>query len=145
MMRLSWLLLCALYVQSAFAVDPLPFASREEEVRFQKLTAELRCLQCQNQNLADSDAQLAKDMRAKVLEMMQQGQSNTDIKDFMVTRYGEFVLYNPNFNAKNSALWLVPLVFFAVALGFLWRFFRPSANSKSTAQASGAAQNSEDW
>jgi cytochrome c-type biogenesis protein CcmH len=142
-MRVLVLWMFLLYAHAACAVDPLPFASRDEEVRFQKLTAELRCLQCQNQNLADSDAQLAKDMRAKVLELMHQGQSNQDIKAFMVTRYGEFVLYNPSFSAKNSALWLVPLIFFLVALGFLWRFFRSDGKTKEHVASS--AQNSEDW
>jgi cytochrome c-type biogenesis protein CcmH len=93
---------------SALAIDPLPFRDREQELRFQRLAAELRCLVCQNQNLADSDALLAKDLRNEVFEMMQAGRTDAEIKQFMVERYGEFVLYRPPMKPSNWLLWFGP-------------------------------------
>ena len=72
--------------QSAFAIDPLPFKDRAEEVRFQNLTRELRCLVCQNQNLADSEAELAGELRRQVFDMMQSGKSDAEIKQYLVPR-----------------------------------------------------------
>ena len=103
-------------ISPAYAIDPLPFADQKQEQRFQAVTAELRCLQCQNQNLADSDAGLAKDMRQQIFEMMQKGQSDQQIKQYMIDRYGDFVIYSPPFNWQNALLWLLPLL---VALGGL--------------------------
>jgi cytochrome c-type biogenesis protein CcmH len=95
---------------NALAIDPLPFRDREEELRFQRLAAELRCLVCQNQNLADSDAVLAKDLRNELFEMMQAGRSDEEIKAFMVERYGEFVLYRPPMKPSNWLLWFGPVL-----------------------------------
>jgi cytochrome c-type biogenesis protein CcmH len=107
-----------LWASVCIAIDPLPFADQKQEKRFQALTAELRCLQCQNQNLADSDAGLAKDMRAQVLLMMQKGESDQQIKKYMVDRYGDFVVYTPPFNWQNMLLWLLPM--FAVLGGLMF-------------------------
>ena len=93
---------------AAYAIDPLPFKDRAEELRFQHLAAELRCLVCQNQNLADSDALLAKDLRNEVFEMMQAGKSDSEIKEFLVQRYGDFVLYKPPVKPATWALWFGP-------------------------------------
>lgn len=93
---------------SAAAIDPLPFADDVQQVRFQRLVAELRCTVCQNQNLADSNAELAKDMRNQVFEMMQEGRSDDQIKQFLVERYGDFVLYDPPIKPTTWALWFGP-------------------------------------
>lgn len=93
---------------SAAAIDPLPFKDDIEQVRFQRLVAELRCTVCQNQNLADSNAELAKDLRSKVFEMMQEGRSDDQIKQFLVERYGDFVLYNPPVKPTTWVLWFGP-------------------------------------
>ncbi len=90
--------------------EPMVFDSQEQEDRFNQLTRELRCLVCQNQNLADSDATLAHDLRREVHEMLQAGQSNEQIKQFMVERYGDFVLYRPPVQTNTYLLWLAPLV-----------------------------------
>jgi cytochrome c-type biogenesis protein CcmH len=90
--------------------EPMVFDSQEQEDRFNQLTRELRCLVCQNQNLADSDATLAHDLRREVHEMLQTGQSNEQIKQFMVARYGDFVLYRPPVQTNTYLLWLAPLV-----------------------------------
>jgi len=89
--------------------EPMVFENQQQEDRFNQLTQELRCLVCQNQNLADSDAQLAHDLRAEVHEMLMAGKSNDDIKLFMVERYGDFVLYRPPVQQNTYLLWLAPL------------------------------------
>lgn len=93
---------------AALAIDPLPFKDEAEAVRFQHLVAELRCTVCQNQNLADSNAELAKDLRLRVFEMMQQGRSDAEIKQFLVERYGDFVLYKPPVKPTTWLLWFGP-------------------------------------
>jgi len=90
--------------------EPMVFESQQQQVRFNQLTRELRCLVCQNQNLADSDAQLAHDLRAEVHEMLMAGKSNDEIKLFMVERYGDFVLYRPPMQKNTYLLWLAPLI-----------------------------------
>lgn len=101
--------------------QPLTFDSDSQEVRYNALVAELRCLVCQNQNLADSDAELAQDLRREVLELMQSGKSDEEIKTFLVDRYGEFVLYRPRLEKATYLLWLGPAVLLlmgAVGVGF---------------------------
>jgi len=105
---LSLLLCVPALAQTITVPDPLIFQSRAEERRFHALVSELRCVQCQNQSLADSNAQIAQDLRREVLGLMQQGQSDDEIKAFLVQRYGEFVLYRPPFAAHTWLLWLAP-------------------------------------
>jgi cytochrome c-type biogenesis protein CcmH len=92
--------------------EPMVFDSQQQQDRFDQLTQELRCLVCQNQNLADSDAPLAHDLRREVHEMLQSGQSNEQIKQFLVARYGDFVLYRPPVQQNTYLLWLAPLFLF---------------------------------
>jgi cytochrome c-type biogenesis protein CcmH len=96
--------------ESAFAVELRTFATPADEARFKSMSAELRCLVCQNQSLADSDADLAQDLRRELHEMITAGQSNDEIKAFMVARYGDFILYNPPFTARTAVLWIAPFV-----------------------------------
>ncbi|HEY0662231.1 MAG TPA: cytochrome c-type biogenesis protein [Lysobacter sp.] len=107
---LALLLMLASPVAFAQATDtaPLQFTGTAEETRFHKLVAELRCVMCQNQSLADSNAQIARDLRREVLELMRQGKSDREIKDFLVARYGEFVLYRPQMESKTWLLWFGP-------------------------------------
>ena len=97
-----------------FAQEPLVFDSAEQEERYKNLTFELRCAVCQNQNLADSDAPLAHDLRNEIYKMMQEGKSDDEIKQFMVERYGDFVLYRPPVKGNTLALWLMPGVLLGV-------------------------------
>jgi cytochrome c-type biogenesis protein CcmH len=90
------------------------------EARVQALSEELRCLVCQNQNLADSHAELAIDLKNKVREMLQAGRSEKEVIDYMVRRYGDFVLYRPPVKATTWLLWGGPFVLFVAALGFLF-------------------------
>lgn len=98
------------FAQKIAVQEPLVFASQQQQERFNKLTEELRCLVCQNQNLADSDAPLAHDLRREVHEMVLAGRTNQQIKEFLVTRYGDFVLYRPPVQKNTYLLWLGPLV-----------------------------------
>ena len=90
--------------------EPLIFANQQQQERFDKLNQELRCLVCQNQNLADSDAPLAHDLRREVHEMLIAGRTNEQIKQFLVQRYGDFVLYRPPVQKNTYLLWLAPLI-----------------------------------
>lgn len=109
---------------TASAQEPPVFDSPEQEARFTELTMELRCTVCQNQNLADSDAPLAQDLRQEIYQMMTAGRSDEEIKTFLVERYGDFVLYRPPMQGNTLALWAVPVVLLfggAVAVFFVVR------------------------
>ena len=95
----------------AQAIDPLPFKDHAQEVRFQNLTRQLRCLVCQNENLADSNADLARDLRHEVFGLMQQGKSDDEIKQYLVDRYSDFVLYDPPVKRSTWLLWFGPGLF----------------------------------
>lgn len=102
------------YIQAA--IETYQFEKQQQEQQYQKLINELRCLVCQNQNLADSNADLAKDLRHQVFEMINQGKSDKEIVDYMVQRYGEFVLYKPPLHAGTLLLWLGPFIFLLLAI-----------------------------
>ena len=82
------------------------------EKRFIELSSELRCLVCQNQSLLESDSELANDLKEIIYEKINEGQSNNQIKKFLVQRYGEFILFKPLFNVANLLLWATPLISF---------------------------------
>jgi len=110
-MKTALVLMLLVFSSSLFAgVEVHEFGSPEDEARYRVLTEELRCLVCQNQNLADSNADLAKDLRREVYKMVRSGQSNKQIKSFLVDRYGDFVLYNPPFKISTAALWIGPAI-----------------------------------
>jgi cytochrome c-type biogenesis protein CcmH len=92
------------------AIEAVQFEDPATLQRYQSLIAELRCLVCQNQNLADSDAGLAKDLRRKTAEMLQQGKTDQEILDYMSDRYGDFVLYRPPLNLSTALIWVGPFV-----------------------------------
>ena len=106
------------------AFEPRDFPSAEAAARYQRLVSELRCLVCQNQNLADSNAELAADLRGQVHDMIVAGKSDAEITDFMVTRYGDFVLYRPPLKPKTVLLWSAPLLLGAGGLLLLYRQLR---------------------
>jgi cytochrome c-type biogenesis protein CcmH len=103
-----WLLLLVPFAAFA-AIDPLPFESPEQEERFRKLAGELRCVMCQNQSLADSNAGIAGDLRREIFELMQAGKSDDEIKQFLSERYTDFVLYRPPLRSNTLLLWFGPL------------------------------------
>ncbi len=103
-------LLLLLFVSSAQAIEVYSFETAEQEALYQAVTKELRCLVCQNQNLADSDAGLATDLKDKVAAFVIEGKSQEEITQYMIERYGEFVSYQPPLNASTLFLWLSPLL-----------------------------------
>jgi len=119
---------------SAFAIYPLPFKDRAEEQRFQHLAKELRCLVCQNQNLADSEADLAKDLREQVFKMMQSGKSDDEIKSYLVSRYNDFVLYDPPVKPGTWLLWFTPGVLVLIGAGVLINILRKRARQDQWGQ-----------
>jgi cytochrome c-type biogenesis protein CcmH len=92
----------------ATPVDTYVFQDKVTEIRFNALNKELRCPKCQNQNLADSNSPIAADLRREVYELLQQGKADIEIVDFMVARYGEFVLYRPRVSSLTYILWYGP-------------------------------------
>jgi cytochrome c-type biogenesis protein CcmH len=116
---------------SSHAVDSRQLSDPKQQESYETLTKELRCLVCQNQTIADSNAELAGDLRRQVYEMLQQGQSEQDIIRFMTDRYGDFVLYKPPFEGKTSLLWIAPVVFLAMGLMMVFFVIR---RKKATAQ-----------
>jgi cytochrome c-type biogenesis protein CcmH len=120
---------------SSTLADPSPEQAREllQSDRFRRLASELRCLVCQNQTLADSNADLATDLRNEVLRQMAAGRDDTQIKDNLVARYGEFVLYRPTYSSRNLALWAGPAVLLALGAFVVWRISRERRTSASVA------------
>ncbi len=113
-------------------VESREFVNAQMEEDYKTLVAELRCLVCQNQNLADSNAELAVDMRAKVYSMLNEGRSKTEITDFMVARYGDFVLYRPPVKSSTFMLWFGPFIFLLIgALIAIFYVRRQSINEQS--------------
>jgi len=124
------------------ATDPTPlqFNDTVEEQRFRALVSELRCVMCQNQSLADSNAQIAHDLRREVLDLMRQGKSNAEVKDFLVARYGEFVLYRPRVAGKTWLLWLGPIVLLLVGGMVVAHIVR-----KRSGHGTVAADDTQEW
>lgn len=122
-MKKIWLFLTALLFSSvAFsAIDALNFSSPQQESDYHQLIQSLRCPQCQNNNIADSNATIAVDMRGKVFELLQEGKSKNDVVDYMVERYGNFVTYDPPITASTLVLWIAPLLLVLLGVVFLLR------------------------
>lgn len=134
-MKKTWLFLTALLFSSvAFsAIDALNFSSPQQESDYHQLTQSLRCPQCQNNNIADSNATIAVDMRGKVFELLQEGKSKNDVVDYMVVRYGNFVTYDPPMTASTLVLWIAPLLLVLLGVVFLLRR-KPKAQSAVKSQ-----------
>ncbi len=115
-MRWLYVLALLLWSASALAIDTgQAFEDPEKQARYEKLISEVRCLKCQNQSIKDSNVFLAADLRREIRRMIDEGQTDAEIVDFLVTRYGEFALYRPRTSGKTLILWLVP--FLLVLLG----------------------------
>jgi cytochrome c-type biogenesis protein CcmH len=110
---------------SALSREAVPAAADPAlEARTMELAEQLRCLVCQNQTIADSNAPLAVDLKNQIREKLSQGASNADIVDYMVARYGDFVLYRPPFRITTALLWLGPLLLVLAGLVWLFRVLR---------------------
>ena len=110
--------------QAAQSPTPLVFHDQAEEERFRALVGELRCVMCQNQSLSDSDAQIAHDLRREVLDLMRLGMSDAEVRDFLVSRYGQFVLYRPRVSANTWLLWFGPGLLLVVGAFVVVRIVR---------------------
>ncbi len=119
---LMLILLFSTAVQARFETHD--FATPKMESDYNVLVQELRCLVCQNQNLADSNAELAQDMRLLVYKKLSEGMSKDEIVDFMVVRYGDFVMYRPPVKKSTFLLWFGPLIFFVVAALVVFSYMR---------------------
>ena len=118
---------------------PLHFNTLAEEARFHDLTLQLRCVMCQNQSLADSNAQIAHDLRREVFELMRAGRTDAEIKAFLVERYGEFVLYKPPVRGHTWLLWFGPALLLIAGAFVVARIVR--ARSRGTV----AEDDGQEW
>lgn len=114
----------AFFMARAWAVDPTELADSRLQARYLSLTHELRCMQCQNETLADSPVDLAADLRREVRELLLQGKSDDEVRGWMVARYGDFILFRPRFSARTAWLWLAPGVALLIGLAVCWRIVR---------------------
>lgn len=113
---IAWL--CC-WVSMAVAKDLYPFSNPAEQERFFALTAQLRCLVCQNTSIADSNAPLAKDLRDRVYVMLRRGKSDSQIKAYLVARYGDFILFKPPLEPRTYILWLAPGILLLIGMAIL--------------------------
>lgn len=111
------------------AIDPFEFDNEAQRERYQHFIEDMRCPKCQNQNLAGSDAPIANDLRHELQRLLKEGKSDREIVDYMVARYGEFILYEPPFDKKTAFLWLAPIGFLAIGLIVLMAIARRRATA----------------
>ena len=140
-------LLAAIIAPAAMAqtgtYNPDTPADPATEARLRELSQELRCLVCQNQNIADSNADLALDLRREVRDQILKGRSDAEIKNYLVARYGDFVLYNPPVQANTALLWFGPLLLLVVGVAVWWMLSRRRAAMVSTTGAGVSAEDEQ--
>jgi cytochrome c-type biogenesis protein CcmH len=111
----------------AHAVDPAQMPTAALEARYLALTHELRCVKCQNETLADSEVEIAAELRHQIRDMLLAGKSDDEIRNYMVSRYTEFILFKPRYSARNAWLWLSPLVLLVIGALVAARIVRARA------------------
>ncbi len=117
LLHLAILSVALLFINITYANDePVLFSDKDQEQRYQTLIEEIRCLVCQNQSLADSNAELAQDLRSEVYEMIVSGKQDDEIHQFLVERYGDFVLYRPPLKDNTLLLWFGPFLLLIIAV-----------------------------
>lgn len=132
MIRIVVLALASLSAPSILASDySYTFTTPQREMRYQSLMEELRCLVCQNQSLADSNAELAQDLRKKVYDMITTGNDDDQIMDFLTDRYGKFILYDPKLNYENAPLWLLPILMICIGVYVISRLAKQGERSEA--------------
>jgi cytochrome c-type biogenesis protein CcmH len=133
---LLFALLCLGFTSPGHAViETYEFSNSSLELRYRQLSAELRCPKCQNQNIADSNAPIAQDLRKLLYKQLEAGATDEEILEYMVSRYGEFVRYKPRFSGVTLVLWLMPVVLIIGALGVLLVVFRGSGSKTASSGA----------
>ena len=143
MKRLLFIVILIMSV-NCYGVDYRQLADPKQQESYDTLTKELRCLVCQNQTIADSNAELAADLRRQVYEMLENGKSRDDIVQFMTDRYGDFVLYKPAFKGKTTILWVAPIVFLLMGLITVFSFIRRKKALANLQGQAGILQNNEE-
>ncbi|MEO7324886.1 MAG: cytochrome c-type biogenesis protein [Dokdonella sp.] len=139
-------ILIALLSHAALAtVDPLPFKDHAQELRFQALAKQLRCLVCQNESLSDSGAPLAADLRRDVFEQMQAGKSDDEIKSWLTARYSDFVLYDPPLRGGTWLLWFGPLLALVAGGAVVFFTVRKRALINTSANVRPTSDDEDDW
>ena len=113
-------MVCLFSPSANSAIDTFEFDTTEQEQTFHDLTKQLRCPKCQNQNISDSNAQLAKDLRNKTYELVKEGKNEEQVIEYMVARFGNFVRYDPPMTPATIFLWLGPLLFVLIGFYFLY-------------------------
>ena len=119
MKKLFSLLILTSSIATAAPVEFNQFDNPQQEADYKTLIAELRCPQCQNNNIADSNATIATDMRAKTLELLKQGKSKDEVVSYMIERYGNFVTYNPPITPATILLWVMPVLLILFGIGLI--------------------------
>ena len=123
-MNRFFLLLVLSAMSAHAAIDVYDFSSPAEEARFQALSAELRCPKCLNTNLSGSDSPIAADLRRTVARMVREGYSDQEIRDYLLERYGDFILYRPRLTAQTLLLWFGPALLLAIGALVVFRVAR---------------------
>lgn len=121
-MRILFFIFFVLFSVATYASETYPFSSTTDALRFQALTKEIRCVVCQNQSIADSNAPLANDLKDKIYKMVLANESNDAIKTWLVKRYGEFILLQPGFNKFTLVLWMFPLFGLMLIVFIFYRY-----------------------
>jgi cytochrome c-type biogenesis protein CcmH len=138
---LAWVFSIALLCCGrATAMEPFEYRSDAEEQRFRALADELRCVMCQNQSIADSNAPIAHDLRTEVLRLMREGQSDAQIKQYLVERYTDFVLYEPPMKKSTWLLWAGPFLLLLLGAGAVVLVIR-----RKNAATAAAPDENEEW
>lgn len=117
----------------------------EEKQQYQDVASELRCLVCQNQSIADSQAGLASDLKQIIVDQIREGRSKEEIKVYMEDRYGEFILYKPEMSASNAVLWAGPFLVLILAVVLARRVIKSHRLSATTRQQGKSARDNDNW
>ncbi len=129
MKRIVVTIFAAMLTVPALAIDQgETFEDPELQARYERLISEVRCLQCQNQSIKDSNVTLATDLRRQIARMIEDGSTDAEIADFLVTRYGDFVLYRPRMSGKTMMVWIAPFALALIGLVGLVRVVRHRAS-----------------
>lgn len=134
MRRFVFAILLALFTQSLFSATlaEYQFDDPDDAEDFRQVIEEMRCLVCQNESLAGSNAELAVDLRNEIYDMMKSGQGKDEIIQFMVARYGDFVLYNPPVKPSTYPLWFGPVLFFLFGAFVLFRILKRKSQTRES-------------
>ena len=140
-MRVLILLSMLFSTLSLAVVETYEFDDESTRQRYHQFVAELRCPKCQNQNLAGSNSPIAKDLRRELHRLLLEGRTDEQVVEYMVNRYGDFILYRPRFNAETAILWFAPAIFLVLGVIIAWRVFR---GQRQAALVEAAADNLND-